>query len=140
LHAAAVQGWWGEHKHPVRSFWEWRRTWPWNQVKDLKHTNKNLRFQIRRLEEDNRHQLSRLDDIIPKLVQVTASPLSYASEHYRIQMDFNSDMIREGLMHGDDQAMLRAFADRIGMMALRELTTINFARYSRHRFYQGEAL
>lgn len=56
-------------------------------------------------------------------------PPMLSGETYRLILDLDPFLIREAFQYGNDDSMIRHFADRVGMHVYRELKTMNMHRF-----------
>ncbi len=72
--------------------------------------------------------------VVEKLTRITLQRPGFQSNLFRLILDLDPFMIRDAFQFGNDDNMMRHFSEQIGMMAYRELKTVNMHRFSDPRF------
>ena len=96
----------------------------------------NADYRLKQVQLDTAALTESLDRILPKLVSLSAYYVP--SGVYRICLDMDEFTIRDALIFGNDERFLGYFAERVGMMAERELKTINMQRFREPPFQRPE--
>ena len=107
--------------------------WPLMPKKRHQKEINNLKSELNKKHGSELNEIkSRLDDLIPKLIQVTIEPDRY-SQRYRLVTEFHEHMIRYCFDWGNDDKMLRAVSERLSLQVYCEIKSINFARVRNDR-------
>jgi hypothetical protein len=100
-------------------------------------TDARYRHQIKEAATRHNQELASLKmslaPVLAKLVNVSVER-HIQTNQFRIMLDLDPFMIREAFQFGNDDAMLRACTEQIGIMAYQELKTMNMHRFRDPRF------
>lgn len=111
--------------------WWWKAHQPFISRKEhLRILQERIASVISYNNEELRKKEKILDDLIPKLIQVSLSKSESNYGVFRCQVEFNTDLIYGSFIHGNSQEQIRYVAAHISRLIERELLTINFARFS----------
>lgn len=109
----------------------WRRfkeRWP---VVSRRWHHRTLADRLHQMKRKHEEELERVSEglkrLLPELVRVRYGPVEHEFGVFRCQIDFRTDFVYGGFIHGGDDYMIRYLAKQFAGQVEREIRTLNFA-------------
>jgi hypothetical protein len=99
-----------------------------NKMRELRNQHNQ---EVRRIFDRRTKKEQELDEIVGRLIRVATYPPQHALRTFRVQVDFEEEMVHQSFIHGDSQRQIQMVAESLARNVEAEILKMNFHRWNK---------